>query len=782
MVVDLENCKPAMRITWISPQYEKCNQWEDVIECCKKLAYQEKMIDGIIYGVGSKGALLKPQKPTLKQALEAGKYRFERDGIWVVGQEEQWQLGNEMFRKLKKSGIKKDKGSQAKNSIKWKMWNGKQVYLEDFKHDYTKTKRKQIEKEWAKNGKPKTDEDEEPPPPPADGKKPRKKRKLTSSGVYTLGMATMELSKMYDNIDAEEQNEYDVRAMVLNFDNEEEALSRERSNEKQRRKAAYWANRKDRPKHWDLTPPTDAEIKTSKTIGVEVGCRVKCRFDDGMWYGGEILEIEDEVKKGIIVKKWLTIEYDDGEQEEEKYPDKSIVVLPPEPDQDDMEIDQGEEKKEDTPTKATATTATTATTTAITTTTATATTTTTTDALPEPPAEPEEPCLPPTGKADSEEYADWLNLRKLQWREQRGYTGAPPPPPSSGGGGSSKKTASKAATPAPIPAATIEEAKKLTLKQKHEANLKYVSQPCRMYSTVEDSWLNATCTAYNEEEMIHTFQFTRTKFRELNIEDEIILWEKDTKAHTGGENEYKGTEFRLKPNEITTCYNLACDHYESVMRTVKSKGLLHELQDGFDMMRERGFQRFDLTIPAYDALDFLTSTNAAWIPIVHACLGQDVELAHVGCMFSLPGSHAQVYHQDGVHLSEKQQLDCHAVNVFIPLIDLSVANGATEFCIGTHILENDAYDRSKLQTPTPEAGVPLVFDYRNGHRGMGNNTEEVRPIVYLTYSANGKFTDEVNFSKRRYHKLGDMVAAPKSREERKKNREGDVVKEEMTSS
>ena len=74
--------------------------------------------------------------------------------------------------------------------------------------------------------------------------------------------------------------------------------------------------------------------------------------------------------------------------------------------------------------------------------------------------------------------------------------------------------------------------------------------------------------------------------------------------------------------------------------------------------------------------------------------------------------------------------------------------------------------------------MPLVFDYRNGHRGMGNNTDEVRPVLYLTYSANGKFTDEVNFSKRRYHKLGEMIAAPKSREERQAMREGGGVKVE----
>ena len=323
------------------------------------------------------------------------------------------------------------------------------------------------------------------------------------------------------------------------------------------------------------------------------------------------------------------------------------------------------------------------------------------------------------------------------------------------------------ADPAELTKAQEEEAKKMTQKQKHEANAAFVEQSCRIYSENDDQWHNATCTAYNKETELHTLQFTKTRFSDVNLEDEIVLWEKDRK----GSKEYRTGNFSLTPDEITTCYNLAVEHYEGVMRTVKSRNLLHELQDGFDMMRERGFNRYDLTIPQYNELDFLVSPKAPWMPIVHSCLGDNVELAHVGCMFSLPGSAAQVYHQDGVHLSEKVQKPCHAVNVFIPLINLSRANGATEFCIGTHILENDAYDRSKLETPTPEAGVPLVFDYRNGHRGMGNNTDEVRPIVYLTYSANGAFTDQVNFSKKRYHKLGDIIAAPKSREERKRLRD-----------
>ena len=52
------------------------------------------MIDKIIYGTGANGFILKPKKFTRQETLDAGQYRFEKDGLWVVGQEDSWQEGN----------------------------------------------------------------------------------------------------------------------------------------------------------------------------------------------------------------------------------------------------------------------------------------------------------------------------------------------------------------------------------------------------------------------------------------------------------------------------------------------------------------------------------------------------------------------------------------------------------------------------------------------------------------------------------------------------------------
>ena len=115
----------------------------------------------------------------------------------------------------------------------------------------------------------------------------------------------------------------------------------------------------------------------------------------------------------------------------------------------------------------------------------------------------------------------------------------------------------------------------------------------------------------------------------------------------------------------------------------------------------------------------------------------------------------------------------HAVNVFVPLVDLTLgarSNGPTEFTLGSHVLGDDAWDAAKSWLPAPKAGTAIVFDYRVGHRGMGNKSDEPRPTLYLTYTNKPGWSDKDNFHKGRYRKLGDLVPARPSREERMRQR------------
>ncbi|KAL3809073.1 hypothetical protein ACHAXA_007858 [Cyclostephanos tholiformis] len=234
--------------------------------------------------------------------------------------------------------------------------------------------------------------------------------------------------------------------------------------------------------------------------------------------------------------------------------------------------------------------------------------------------------------------------------------------------------------------------------------------------------------------------------------------------------------YRLNQDQIARCFAACVDHYEKVMHTVKARSLYHELADGFDVFRERGRGRYDMELALFDTEEFSFLTDrrkAAWMPIVHKILGDDALLVHKGCFISLPGAESQVYHQDGVHLNQKTHKPCYAINVFIPLVDYNNLNGPTEFCLGSHYLGHENFVKENAYVPCVKAGTPVIFDYRLGHRGLRNISEGVRPVVYLTYSsvASGKeFRDSVNFSRKRYHKLGDFVEKPLSRGERLQKR------------
>jgi ectoine hydroxylase-related dioxygenase (phytanoyl-CoA dioxygenase family) len=101
----------------------------------------------------------------------------------------------------------------------------------------------------------------------------------------------------------------------------------------------------------------------------------------------------------------------------------------------------------------------------------------------------------------------------------------------------------------------------------------------------------------------------------------------------------------------------------------------------------------------------------SWMPIVREILGKEVVLIHKGMFLSLPGAGAQGYHQDGLHLTTQYQKPCHAINVFIPLVDLIIENGPTEFCLGSHILGQEDYDKQFLEVPQVKAGTPVIFGY-----------------------------------------------------------------------
>ena len=81
--------------TWISPLNLRYTSRKAAMEASAELVRRDNLIQKLLMGIGARGNLLVPKKTTKKLGLEVGKYRFERDGLWVVGQEEQWQINRQ---------------------------------------------------------------------------------------------------------------------------------------------------------------------------------------------------------------------------------------------------------------------------------------------------------------------------------------------------------------------------------------------------------------------------------------------------------------------------------------------------------------------------------------------------------------------------------------------------------------------------------------------------------------------------------------------------------------
>jgi ectoine hydroxylase-related dioxygenase (phytanoyl-CoA dioxygenase family) len=158
------------------------------------------------------------------------------------------------------------------------------------------------------------------------------------------------------------------------------------------------------------------------------------------------------------------------------------------------------------------------------------------------------------------------------------------------------------------------------------------------------------------------------------------------------------------------------------------------------------------------------------MPTVHASLEGDCQLQYAGLVLSLPGSDDQGWHTDGEHLFPGfgHHTPPHAVTVFVPLVNLTEANGCPQFFVGSHVEAVATALSEGTETDPPvtaelSTGSALIFDYRLVHRGTGNSTAPTgesshpspspstksaiigRPLLYFVYSKSW-YNDNRNFS------------------------------------
>ena len=122
------------------------------------------------------------------------------------------------------------------------------------------------------------------------------------------------------------------------------------------------------------------------------------------------------------------------------------------------------------------------------------------------------------------------------------------------------------------------------------------------------------------------------------------------------------------------------------------------------------------------------------VPALVRVLGPDAECVALGQIVGIgygwdaldDDDDEQRWHTDGRGCADTTD----ALTLFIPLVDTTAQNGATQFWLGSQE-SSEAPDESQTTTTLElPAGSAVAFSYRLWHRGLRNRTETDRPVLY----------------------------------------------------
>ena len=675
---------PSVSMKWKSPDYRTFSSRKQAWDHAQVLAKQDGFIDKHLLGYGARGMLLQPANPTLSTIIKVGQARFERDGLWVIGQEMQWQEGRPA---LMEQQAKERQNAPPPTD---RHWTACSLYVYEQREAY------------------KNEHDE----------------------ISTLRDAEIALRKLFKELTADEKKEWTKKAKKLNGNDEEEeqpVLVKDENGDIIETKGE------------GLVPMPGPE-RQFRPMTYFLYCRRHSHRQERQAELNESMTLEKSEKE--LRKLWKDFSKemkDEWKLKLEEFKEKSILhVVPvanmPEAVKSQSELLKVKESSSEQPHK-----------------------------------------LEEEGKnsvvMDVETFekptaaANQLQVHSSKVMEVEDL----------------RTVVEASKTPGVVADKTNEKIHLNDVKCPQKSAEKVTSDEGSLGSKTSSEGTESK-TETVEKPLPDPMPSASSVPKPVKPKAKSPEKKKNTSLSLASKAKpplslvSKSDRWCLKPDQVSLCYDACLDHFDKVMRTVKTRDLQRELENGFDVFRERGRGRYDMELPVFETpqFDFLNSLDKApWMQVVRAILGDDVVLIHKGSFISMPGAETQVYHQDGVHLTTQTQRPCHAINVFVPLVDLTMRNGPTEFTLGSHVLGHEDYDRDFLETPTPKAGVPLIFDYRLGHRGLGNSSQQCRPIVYCTYAraTEGKdFRDSVNFSRKRYHKLGDLIEKPLSRAERTNKR------------
>ena len=172
-----------------------------------------------------------------------------------------------------------------------------------------------------------------------------------------------------------------------------------------------------------------------------------------------------------------------------------------------------------------------------------------------------------------------------------------------------------------------------------------------------------------------------------------------------------------------------------------------------------GDKRYMLTVDMKRPFDDPGVIGAPTVlPIIRKLLDDDCVLGAFTSAVSLPGSLDQRLHKDHPALYANTEwhfaLPAFAAQIIIPLVPLDHNSGTTRFYKGSHKVPTAGCEALGHQDPMVPLGSCLLNDYRCAHRGLGNRSDKVRPILTLTYNRPW-FHDYKNYGKQPPLRISD---------------------------
>ena len=142
--------------------------------------------------------------------------------------------------------------------------------------------------------------------------------------------------------------------------------------------------------------------------------------------------------------------------------------------------------------------------------------------------------------------------------------------------------------------------------------------------------------------------------------------------------------------------------------------------------------------PAGAVVNPIVVANPYVMALVKRFIGEQAIIGEMGAIVSHPGSKPQYAHRDSTYLfgglPSEIDLPPHSLNIIVPLMDVPLERGPTEFWPGSHKRpEITGATTVPPQRVPMRAGSLFMLDGRLLHRGGPNCSDVVRPAIYIDY-------------------------------------------------